>query len=161
MNWALASFYIAIGTFNGLITFVGMYATFMPRLYWPVRPTGISEYFFFFLAVLGISRLRSIKPEDPYSYRTWTFNPVIFCLVSGFLVLRGIITDAFQASAIFILIIAGWFIFKHWFREEVSTRWGRSSAILPSYHPSIKLGLPRDFNPIDQGAVNFTWKALI
>jgi L-type amino acid transporter 6 len=73
---------------------------------------------FFLLAVLGIYRIRR-DPTMKSAYRTPTANPFIFCLLSGFLVLRGIITDPLQGAAIALLILVGWLLFRYAFRRAV------------------------------------------
>ena len=75
------------------------------------RPTGISEYFFFFLAVSGLFLLRR-KSHSPSRYRTWTLNPGTFCLVSGFLVVRGVLTDPPQGIVLCTLMVIGWLILR-------------------------------------------------
>ena len=79
------------------------------------QSTGISEYFFFLLSVMGLFILRR-NTDSTSQYRTWTINPVTFCLVSGFLVVRGLLTDPLQGAALFTLIAIGWLIFRLRFR---------------------------------------------
>jgi L-type amino acid transporter 6 len=79
---------------------------FTALLTWP----GISEYFFFLLAVLGLYKIRKGIHSEP-RYRTWTINPCIFALVSGLLILRGVISDPLQGGAIGLLIVVGWAVF--------------------------------------------------
>lgn len=53
----------------------------------------------------GLSnRSRSGRPSR---YRTWIGNPVIFSMVSGFLILRAVVTDPFQGLAILLVVGAG------------------------------------------------------
>lgn len=73
---------------------------------------GISEYSFFLLAVLGIFILRRRGKALNKRDKTWTFNPVIFCAFSVFLVIRGIITDPIQGLIIFSLAVIGWAMFR-------------------------------------------------
>ena len=80
-------------------------------------PTGIADYLFFFLAVLGIYKIRRAGVST--DYRTWTINPVVFCFVSGFIVLRGVVTDLLQGAAIGALVVVGWIIFKWKFAKRV------------------------------------------
>lgn len=96
MNASIASFYIMIGTFDTLVTFI-----------------GISEYIFFLLASLGIFILR--RRDLNQSYRTWTFNPIIFCVFSSLILVRGIVTDPFQGLAVFFITLIGWAVFKRRF----------------------------------------------
>lgn len=95
MNASIATLYVVVGTFDSLVTFV-----------------GISEYSFFLLAVLGIFILRRRGKALNKRDKTWTFNPVIFCAFSAFLVIRGIITDPIQGLIIFSLAVIGWAMFR-------------------------------------------------
>ena len=81
-------------------------------------PLGIVEYLFFFTAVLGLYQIRK-NAKLTSTYRTSTANPVIFCLLSGILVLRGIISDPLQGAAMALLILAGFMLFKYTFRRPV------------------------------------------
>ena len=116
MNALIASMHISIGTFDSLVTFVG---TAIYHLQWAQTliltiSQGISDYsFFFFFAVLAIFVLRRRETPLDGSYRTRSFNPVIFCIFSGFLVTRGVITNPLQGFAILFLTVIGWAVFKH------------------------------------------------
>ena len=114
MNSFLAGIYIIVGTFNGLVTFVG--EAFRDQGFRNLLQPflGISEYIFFFLAVLGVFVLRRGGKCIDQLHRTWTFNPVIFCVSSFFIVVRGIITDPLQGLALLIFTLAGW----AWFRRR-------------------------------------------
>ncbi|KAL2051127.1 hypothetical protein ABVK25_008556 [Lepraria finkii] len=96
MNALIASMHISIGTFDSLVTFI-----------------GISDYSFFFFAVLAIFVLRRRETPLDGSYRTRSFDPVIFCIFSGFLVTRGVITNPLKGFAILFLTVIGWAVFKH------------------------------------------------
>jgi hypothetical protein len=65
---------------------------------------------------LGIVVVRSKATASTASYRTYTFNPVVFCVVSGFLVVRGVITDVLQGVAIFSVGALGWLVYRRFFR---------------------------------------------
>ncbi|KAI1341999.1 large neutral amino acids transporter small subunit 1 [Xylariaceae sp. FL0016] len=97
-NGLLACFYVAIGSFNGLVTFV-----------------GLSEYVFFMMSVLGILVLRKGESHGPTgsspSYRTWIGNPIIFATVSGLLILRGMIQEPLQGLAILFVGLLGLVVF--------------------------------------------------
>lgn len=69
--------------------------------------SGIAEYVFLLFAVLGLFILRQ-QPElrEPVP-RTWTINPIIFCVCSAFIVLRGVITDPFQGLALLVFNLGG------------------------------------------------------
>ena len=45
-------------------------------------------------------------------YKTWTLNPVIFCVFSASIIMRGVITDPLQGLAIFILAVVGSGVFR-------------------------------------------------
>ncbi|KAF8866377.1 amino acid transporter [Acephala macrosclerotiorum] len=89
-NALLSSIYIIFGTFSFLLTFI-----------------GIAEYIFLFLAILGLFILRR-RPEigEPIP-RTWNINPIVFCVCSAFIVLRGVITDPLQGLALLVFNLAG------------------------------------------------------
>ena len=119
MNGCIASFYIIIGTFDSLVTFIGTVH--------PSRMTkasiqkllnlklGISEYIFFLLAALGIFILRHRESAPNRSYRTWTCNPIIFCLFSTLILIRGIVTDPTQGLTVLFLTLVGWAVYKRRF----------------------------------------------
>jgi hypothetical protein len=79
--------------------------------------TGIADYLFFFLAVLGIYQIR--RQDVGTEYRTWTLNPAIFCLLSGFIVLRGVVNDPMQGGVIAALVGIGWMVFRWKYRKEI------------------------------------------
>jgi L-type amino acid transporter 6 len=119
----MASIYVLVGSFNGLVTFIGNYplsASWLPLL----RPadqatntiTGIAEYFFFLMSVLGILVLRRaerFKPGGAGSgkHNTWIGNPIIFATVSGLLILRGVIAEPLQGLAILLVGLLGLVVF--------------------------------------------------
>lgn len=90
----------------------------------PLNPIkGMSEYAFFLLAALGLFILRRRRREvssphtrpSTYTYRTRTCNPVIFCLFSTLILVRGVVTDPSQGLAVFFLTLIGWAVFKRRF----------------------------------------------
>jgi amino acid transporter len=99
----LTTFYIMMGTFRDLLTFI-----------------GIVEYFVFILVVLSLFRLRRYPPSPSHSppsidlkpattvYRTNTLNPVVFCVLSAFLVARGVLVEPKQGVAIVTMLGVGW-----------------------------------------------------
>jgi solute carrier family 7 (L-type amino acid transporter), member 6 len=115
LNALLAAIYILMGTFRGLLTFV-----------------GITEYLIFIFTVLALFRLRSRSPLPlmPSSsvvestgttvYRTHIVNPILFCVLSVFLVGRGVVTEPAQAAAITIGLGALWVIWR-WKEKRAST----------------------------------------
>jgi hypothetical protein len=105
---------ITIGTFNSLLVFI-----------------GLSEYFFFFFCVLGVfiiraraTELRKISDFDPTSkpYRTWTVNPMVFLVLSGTFVLRGVVANMLQGLALGSVIAGGWVIFRWKFAGGLPVR---------------------------------------
>ena len=120
MSAFIASLYVVIGSFDSLVTFLGVipYQLLNVQLYslMPRRYFGI-----FLLTVLGIFILRRRgKAVDPWS-RTWTFNPVKFCVFSAFLVVRGIVTDPMQGLTNFILVVIGWGVFRSVSARELAS----------------------------------------
>lgn len=83
----LATFYILFGSFRALLTL-----------------NGLGEYSFFFLTVLGAIILRYREPGLERPYKTFAINPLLFVLVSGFVVVRGALFAPVQA----IIIVAIW-----------------------------------------------------
>ncbi|KAF4995236.1 hypothetical protein FGRMN_5267 [Fusarium graminum] len=83
----LASLYILFGSFRALLTL-----------------NGLGEYSFFFLTVLGAIILRYREPDLERPYKTFSINPIVFVVVSGFVVVRGAIFAPTQA----IVILAIW-----------------------------------------------------
>lgn len=59
--------------------------------------------------------------EDPQAYRTWTFNPVLFTILSGLLVLRGIIANIFQGLAMLTVLTIGWAFYWLYFKKQFAT----------------------------------------
>lgn len=98
MNGMLASFYLIIGSFNGLVTFI-----------------GITEYFWFMMSVLGILVLRRAEKYQPNGtasrYNTWIGNPVIFASVSALLIFRGVVAEPLQGLAILVVGLVGLAVF--------------------------------------------------
>lgn len=68
----LSMVYILLGNFRALLTF-----------------NGLGEYTFFFLTVVGAIILRFREPGLERPYKPFIVIPVVFALVSGFVVVRG------------------------------------------------------------------------
>ena len=85
LSTVLSALYILLGNFRALLTF-----------------NGLGEYTFFFLTVLGAIVLRYREPELERPYKPFVVVPLIFALVSGFVVVRGAAFAPAQA-----LILAG------------------------------------------------------
>lgn len=76
----LSAFYILLGNFRALLTF-----------------NGLGEYTFFFLTVVGAIILRVREPRLHRPYKTWMVVPVVFSVVSGFVIVRGAVFAPVQA----------------------------------------------------------------
>ncbi|KAK4193162.1 amino acid permease-domain-containing protein [Podospora australis] len=87
LSTVLSALYILFGSFRALLTF-----------------NGLGEYTFFFLTVLGAILLRHREPELPRPYKPFVAIPIIFALVSGFVVVRG----GFFAPVQTIILIGLW-----------------------------------------------------
>ncbi|KAI3325069.1 amino acid/polyamine transporter I [Xylariaceae sp. AK1471] len=95
LNWVLTSFFILVGSFNGLITLIEMIKAFC-----------------YMMSVLGIFILRrQVDKQVPTgsnpTYRTWIGNPIIFASVSGLLIIRGALSAPLQGPAIIFFITLG------------------------------------------------------
>lgn len=91
----LASFYILFGSFRALLTL-----------------NGLGEYSFFFLTVLGAIILRYREPDLERPYKTFSINPIVFVIVSGFVVVRGAIFAPVQAVVIMAIWVLGLVFYK-------------------------------------------------
>jgi len=78
---SISVLYILLGSFRVLLTF-----------------NGLGEYTFFFLTVLGAILLRYREPDLARPYKPSAILPLVFALVSGFVVLRGAIFAPAQAA---------------------------------------------------------------
>ncbi|KAJ4396507.1 hypothetical protein N0V93_000726 [Gnomoniopsis smithogilvyi] len=92
LNGILAAFFVIMGSFNGLVTLI-----------------GLAEYSCFLAAVVGLllMRRREVAEMTTHRHRTWIGNPLIFTSVSAFLVLRAVITDPLQGLAIVSVLASG------------------------------------------------------
>ncbi|TLD27924.1 large neutral amino acids transporter small subunit 1 [Venturia nashicola] len=105
LNAIMACTYTILGTFDQLLVFV-----------------TLSEYLIFFFCVVGVFILRA-RPravEDPEPYRTWTFNPVLFTILSGILVIQGVMANVFQGFAMVTVLAIGWAFYWLYFKKQVS-----------------------------------------
>jgi hypothetical protein len=120
LNALFTSFYILTGTFRGLLTFI-----------------GITQYIMFILTILALFRLRLPPPKPLYSplpavkpapitiYRTSIINPILFCVLSVFLVGRGIVVEPGQGAAIAVVFGLTWLLWRWKERRGVAARRGR------------------------------------
>jgi amino acid transporter len=65
---------------------------------------GLAEYAFFFLTVLGAIILRYREPELKRPVKPFILIPILFALISGFVVVRGAVFAPIQA----VILIGIW-----------------------------------------------------
>ncbi|KAI1495900.1 amino acid/polyamine transporter I [Biscogniauxia marginata] len=99
LSTILSTLYILLGNFRALLTF-----------------NGLGEYSFFFLTVLGAIILRYREPGLHRPYKPFVLIPLIFALVSGFVVIRGAIFAPTLAVVLIVLWIIG--IGFYWIRKR-------------------------------------------
>ncbi|OHE92485.1 hypothetical protein CORC01_12203 [Colletotrichum orchidophilum] len=90
LSTILSALYILLGNFRALLTF-----------------NGLGEYTFFFLTVLGAVILRVREPKLRRPYKPFVLIPIVFALVSGFVVVRGAIFAPVQALILLVLWLVG------------------------------------------------------
>jgi solute carrier family 7 (L-type amino acid transporter), member 9/15 len=90
LSTILSTLYILFGNFRALLTF-----------------NGLGEYSFFFLTVLGAIVLRFREPNLHRPYKPLLLIPVIFAVVSGFVVVRGAAFAPVQAAVLVIVWVIG------------------------------------------------------
>lgn len=95
LSACLSALYILFGNFRALLTL-----------------NGLGEYSFFFLTVLGAIILRYREPELHRPYKTYPINPLLFVLVSGFVVVRGALFAPVQAIIIVVIWVLGVIFYK-------------------------------------------------
>ncbi|KAI1208354.1 amino acid transporter [Annulohypoxylon truncatum] len=103
LSAVLSALYILLGNFRALLTF-----------------NGLGEYSFFFLTVLGAIVLRFREPELRRPYKPFILVPIVFAVVSGFVVIRG----AFFAPVLALVVIVVWIIGLgfYWVRKRLAAR---------------------------------------
>ena len=97
----LSSLYILFGNFRSLLTF-----------------NGLGEYTFFFLTVVGVIVLRFREPGLRRPYKPNIVVPLIFALVSGFVVVRGAAFAPVQAVVLGVVWALGlgfYYLRTRWF----------------------------------------------
>lgn len=104
LSTVLSALYILLGSFRALLTF-----------------NGLGEYTFFFLTVIGAIILRYREPELERPYKPFVFIPITFCLVSGFVVIRGAAFAPVQALVLVGLWGLGLYIYWAQKRNLVET----------------------------------------
>ncbi|KAH9882038.1 hypothetical protein J1614_001209 [Plenodomus biglobosus] len=83
LNTVLSSIYILLGNMRILLTL-----------------NGLAEYAFFFLTVLGAIILRFREPELPRPVKPLLVIPILFAVISGFVVVRGAVFAPVQAAVL-------------------------------------------------------------
>jgi L-type amino acid transporter 9 len=68
---------------------------------------GLAEYGFFFLTVLGAIILRFREPDLPRPVKPFIFIPILFALISGFVVIRGAVFAPIQAAILVGIWLSG------------------------------------------------------
>jgi amino acid transporter len=105
LSAVLSSFYVFFGNFRALLTF-----------------NGLGEYTFFFLTVVGSLVLRYREPQLERPYKPPVLTPIMFAVVSGFVVVRGAVFAPIQAAVLagvwtlgLVLYWAKWLL---WLRRQ-------------------------------------------
>jgi L-type amino acid transporter 9 len=83
LNTILSSAYILLGNMRILLTL-----------------NGLAEYAFFFLTVLGAIILRLREPDLPRPVKPYIIVPMVFAVISGFVVVRGAVFAPVQAGVL-------------------------------------------------------------
>jgi amino acid transporter len=103
LSTILSALYVLLGNFRALLTF-----------------SGLGEYTFFFLTVLGAIILRYREPQLERPYKPLVLIPIVFALVSGFVVVRG---AAFAPAQALILVgLWGLGLAFYWIRIRYQER---------------------------------------
>lgn len=90
LNTILTALFIFLGDFRSLLTF-----------------NGLGEYTFFFLTVLGAVILRFREPGLHRPYKPLILIPVVFTLVSGFVLVRGAVFAPVPALVLVVVWALG------------------------------------------------------
>jgi hypothetical protein len=111
LNAGLASVYVVLGSFRGLLSFKGnhiggyLYDLQLTDLCFP----GMIEYIVYLATISGLLVLRyreqssdNVSPSARM-YRTPIVNPIIFCFIAALIILRSTIAHVLQAL---ILVLA-------------------------------------------------------
>jgi amino acid transporter len=90
LNTVLSAVYILLGNMRILLTL-----------------NGLAEYAFFFLTVFGAIILRFREPDLPRPVKPVIIIPILFALISGFVVVRGAFFAPIQAAILVAIWICG------------------------------------------------------
>ena len=103
LNTALSTIYILLGNMRILLTL-----------------NGLAEYAFFFLTVLGAIILRYREPELHRPVKPIILIPLLFAVISGFVLVRGAVFAPVQAAilAVIWLLGAAFYYVRLWFLRK-------------------------------------------
>lgn len=90
LNTVLSAVYIILGNMRILLTL-----------------NGLAEYAFFFLTVLGAIILRFREPDLPRPVKPFILIPILFAIISGFVVIRGAVFAPVQAAILVGIWLCG------------------------------------------------------
>jgi amino acid transporter len=90
LNTILSAIYILLGNMRILLTL-----------------NGLAEYAFFFLTVLGAIILRFREPSLPRPVKPFILIPILFAVISGFVVVRGAVFAPVQAVILASIWLVG------------------------------------------------------
>lgn len=99
LSTLLSALYIFLGSFRALLTF-----------------NGLGEYSFFFLTVVGAIILRFREPKLRRPYKPLLLVPLVFAVVSGFVVVRGAIFS--PELALVLIVVWGLGLGIYWIRRR-------------------------------------------
>lgn len=107
LNTILSGIYILLGNMRILLTL-----------------NGLAEYAFFFLTVLGAIILRFREPDLPRPVKPLILIPILFALISGFVVVRGAVFAPIQAAILVGIWLCGlvFYFVRLWFLKKRSGR---------------------------------------
>lgn len=103
LSTILSTLFILFGNFRALVTF-----------------NGLGEYTFFFLTVLGAVILRFREPGLNRPYKPFVLIPIVFTLVSGFVLVRGAVFAPIQALILVVVWAMG--LLFYWTRRWKASR---------------------------------------
>lgn len=90
LNFVVSAVFILLGNMRILLTL-----------------NGLAEYAFFFLTVLGAIILRFREPDLHRPVKPFILIPILFALISGFVVVRGAVFAPVQAAILVGIWIVG------------------------------------------------------
>jgi amino acid transporter len=90
LNFTLSAIYILLGNMRILLTL-----------------NGLAEYAFFFLTVLGAIILRFREPNLHRPVKPFILIPLLFAIISGFVVVRGAVFAPIQAVILIVIWVLG------------------------------------------------------